>query len=126
MTGKSFYLQEDNNSAIQISNNTNKTLVRKSVTKFLEKSMEGLSKEEEITRLQSNYLSLEGRLKFNNELLLKMEEENQHEKRNCKESIKLFKNFFCQLLMVGKDCRLRFNFHSQYFLILEMKELLGL
>lgn len=105
MAGRGFQLQDNNNSTNENSNASNRFFVKKSVTKYMEKSMEVTGKEEEINKLQNNYFSLEGRFKFNNELLLKMEEENQNEKRNYKESIRLFKDFFYQLLMIGKDCR---------------------
>lgn len=75
------------------------------IQNFMEKALEEQMKEEEINQMNENKNNFEKKLKFNNDMLSSMENENQVERKNLKETEKLLRNFLFKLLGEGKDCR---------------------
>lgn len=76
------------------------------IQNFMEKALDEQIKEEEINQLNENKVNFEKKFQFNNEILVKMEKENQIERKNLKETQKIYKGFLFRLLNEGKDCRL--------------------
>ena len=82
------------------------------IEKFMEKAMEEQIKEEEINSMNENKDKFEKKIQFNNDMLLSMDRENQVERKNLKETQKLYKNFLFRLLSEGKDYRYYKMFES--------------
>lgn len=78
------------------------------VEKFMEKAFDDQIKEDELNKMLENYQKFENKLKYNNDILQKMEDENQVERRNYKETQRLYRDFMLRLLLEGKDCRFFF------------------
>ena len=86
------------------------TAEKTNIEKFMEKALDEQIKEEEINQLNESKIKFEQKLNFNNQILFNMENENQVERKNLKETQKLYKNFLFKLLNEGKDCRFFDNF----------------
>lgn len=78
---------------------------KNNVQNFMQKALDEQIKGEEISQLTENKENFERKLTYNNEILLKMENENQTERKNLKDTQKLYRSFFFKLLQEGKDCR---------------------
>ena len=86
------------------------------IQNFMEKAMDEQLKEEEINQLNENRINFEKKLKYNNDILSKMEIENQVERKNLKETEKMLRNFLFRLLIEGNDCRFIFILINFFFL----------
>lgn len=86
-------------------NNNVLTPEKTNIQNFMEKALEEQMKEEEINQMNENRINFEKKLKFNNDMLSNMENENQVERKNLKETEKLLRSFLLKLLGEGKDCR---------------------
>ena len=73
------------------------------VGRFMEKNLEIMNKENEILTLKANYEKFEEKLKYNQEIIRKLEVEIKKEKNNLREICHLRKNFLVNLLKQGTD-----------------------
>lgn len=79
------------------------------VGRFMEKNLEIMNKENEILTLKANYEKFEEKLKYNQDIIRKLELEIKKEKNNLREICYLRKNFLVNLLKQGTDSGLNNN-----------------